>query len=630
MFIRVKAKPNSKVSIQIVESYRAGNKVTQKIITHVGVAEVNDEKMIAGLKSLAQIKIDELLKERQLQTELFCEIEPAKLGRKPKKELKDILPPEQVSLADIKEEKRIVEGVDDIGGAAYDALGYDNVLPRGANQLLKDIVLARLVYPYSKHRLWQVLFDQFDKKYDLNQFYRLMDQIHPRIDKIKEITGASTQSLLPTANVVLFDVTTLHFETIEQDKLREFGYSKNFRFNTTQVVLALATNEHGMPIGYELFKGNEAEVNTLIVSIKRWEKLFKIDSVCFVGDRAMFSKENIGLMEEKGYKYVIAAKLRAMSDKLQEEILNEKNYRIEQFGDEIGWVGKFDYRPEFENIKIKLVAENNTVDTSKMKVGDAIIVNGLTPHLYYQMYTKTITITNLELQELLTELSNKKIKLKEFKIKIIQLIIKNIASTRTLCVTYKPLRARNDNYKRDKILDSLKSKTGKAEKLLKNGAKRYVKVEAGTTSLDLDKIADDKQWDGMHGIISNIDGKPVQELLAQYHSLWHIEEAFRINKHNLKMRPIYHWTEKRIESHVALCYMTFAVLKRIQYQVELTQIRYSPQDVMEVMLNIQSSIHVHKKTGDRYRIPGAVSNNARCVYRAFGLNRSQDATVYLP
>jgi hypothetical protein len=99
---------------------------------------------------------------------------------------------------------------------------------------------------------------------------------------------------------------------------------------------------------------------------------------------------------------------------------------------------------------------------------------------------------------------------------------------------------------------------------------------------------------------------------------------------NMNMRPIYHWSKERIESHVALCYMSFAVLKRIQYQVELTQIRFSPQEVMKLMLNVQSSIHIHKKTGDRYRLPGAMSHNAKCLYRAFGIERSLDASIYLP
>ncbi len=96
------------------------------------------------------------------------------------------------------------------------------------------------------------------------------------------------------------------------------------------------------------------------------------------------------------------------------------------------------------------------------------------------------------------------------------------------------------------------------------------------------------------------------------------------------MRPIYHWTAKRIESHIAICYMTFALLKYIQYKVEITQIKYSVQDVLEVLLKVQSTIFIHKVTKDRYRMPSSMSNNAKCIYKAFDVERSLDASIYQP
>lgn len=622
MFIRTKLKANNKVSIQIVESVRKGTKVIQKIIDHVGLAVVGDDISIEGLKRLAQEKLARIEQERNRQPQLFDEV-PAKLGRKKKKEIKDILPPSEVSLDDIVEEKRIIEGVDDIAGAAYDALGYDKLLLRGSNKLLKDLVLARLVYPHSKHKLQQILSEQFAKEYDLNQIYRLMDQIHPQINKIKQITCAKTRDLMPNADILLFDVTTLHFESIEEDELRDFGYSKNFRFNTTQVVLALATNECGLPLGYELFRGDQAEVKTLVASITKWESLFKINSVCFVGDRAMFSKANLALLEERNYQYVIAAKLRSLSDNLQQDILDEKNYRVELVKDDIAWMGKFTY--DGYNIKI-----SKKVNLDNLKPDD-IVIHGESPVLYYKMFSKLVTIKeNERLTQIVNQFRQQKIVIDEFKTKIIQLVQEITGNKRTIHVSYGPSRARNDYKKRNQIIDSLKPKIGKTEKLIKNGAKKYITTTSGETKLDNDKIEKDQMWDGMHGIISNIQDKKPQELLAKYHSLWHIEESFRVNKHNLKMRPIYHHSEKRIESHIALCYMTFAVLRRIQYQVELTQIRYSPQQVLDVMLSVQASIHVHKKTKDRYKLPSAMSSNARCLYKAFGIDRSVDASIYLP
>lgn len=545
MFVRITSTPNSpRRAVKIVENTRVGDKIKQKIISHVGIAQ--NEDMEKQLIAIAEAHIEKLELEKNKQPELFDNLPKKTKGRKAKKSLEDILPTSQVTLDDIVEEKRIIEGVDDIAGRAYDEIGYSNLLSRGSNQLLRDVVLARLVFPYSKHRLCKTLYEQFDKDYDLNKLYRLMDQIHLKIDKIKQITCAKTQSLMPHADVVLFDVTTLHFESIEADEFREFGYSKNFRFNTTQVVLALATNEHGMPLGYELFKGNEAEVKTLIASINNWKKLFNINQVTFVGDRAMFSKNNLALLDEYGYNYVIAAKLRKLPKIAQDEILDEKNYRLDYTSKGIAWIGEFD-------------------------------------------------------------LHNQR-----------------------LIITYSPSRARNDRNKRKQILDAITPKTGNVNKLIKNGAKRYVKVDEGTTTIDNNKVNKDAMWDGMHGIITNIKDKNAKELLAKYHSLWHIEEAFRINKTDLKMRPIYHWTQERIESHIAICYMSFAVLKYIQYKVEVTQIKFSVQDVLDVLMKVQSSIYVHKITKDKYRMPSSMSNNARCIYKAFDVERSLDASIYLP
>ena len=119
-------------------------------------------------------------------------------------------------------------------------------------------------------------------------------------------------------------------------------------------MLALATNELGLPIGYELFPGNCAEVKTLLFAIRKWSKLFKIKDVCFIGDRAMFSEDNIGLIEEHGYQYIIAAKLRSLSQEMKHTILDKTNYIETTFGEEQGLIGEFTYPNKIQNIKCEL------------------------------------------------------------------------------------------------------------------------------------------------------------------------------------------------------------------------------------------------------------------------------------
>jgi transposase len=106
----------------------------------------------------------------------------------------------------------------------------------------------------------------------------------------------------------------------------------------------MATNSDGLPLGYELFEGNKAEVGTLLACLDSWKKLFNISSVCFVADRAMMSEANLAALDASGYQYVVAAKLRSLSDKLKSDILSEQSYNATLLGDELAWTGEFAYK----------------------------------------------------------------------------------------------------------------------------------------------------------------------------------------------------------------------------------------------------------------------------------------------
>ena len=95
------------------------------------------------------------------------------------------------------------------------------------------------------------------------------------------------------------------------------------------------------------------------------------------------------------------------------------------------------------------------------------------------------------------------------------------------------------------------------------------------------------------------------------------------------MRPVFHWVPPRIHAHIAICYMTFTLLRHLQYRVNLTQ-KISVNEIIDKLLNVQASMYVHKKTKDKYRVPGHYSTNARKIYKIFGLTRTLDATIFLP
>ena len=129
-------------------------------------------------------------------------------------------------------------------------------------------------------------------------------------------------------DLLLFDVTTLYFESQKSDGLRENGYSKDHKIGEVQVVLALATTSNGSPIGYHLFPGNTAEVKTLLTCIKKWREDFKITNTIVVADRAMLSETNLALMESEGLTYIVAAKLKSLPASLKKNILSQNRVII--------------------------------------------------------------------------------------------------------------------------------------------------------------------------------------------------------------------------------------------------------------------------------------------------------------
>lgn len=586
MFVRTKTTPNSpRRSIQVVENSRdAKGKVKQKIIRYIGIAldEKEEEQLkkiahefIANCKANAEANSPQL---RLFPAETTEEIKQGllkKAGRKTKKRIEDILPVSQVSLDMITEESRIIDGVHEVAGHLYDELKYNKILTnKKYNNILKDLVLCRISEPSSKLATSKLLKRYYMKEHQLDSIYRTMDNVFAKIDNIKLRTFESTLNLIPGGvEIILFDVTTLHFESTEVDELRKFGYSKNFRFNTTQVVLALATNSDGLPVGYELFEGNKAEVKTLIDSIDKWQTKFQINDVCFIGDRAMFSADNLKQLEARGYKYIVAAKLRTLPHVMQSKIFNEERYNVATVEDQLAWVGSFAY----EESDLQILQEQQA-------------------------------------------------KPKEVK-KYLELISEN--QGRRFVVSYSSKRAHHDRKHREtliKKIDKQLDKTTNSCKLLSNAALKKFTSSIGKSDIyiDQDKIESDAQWDGIHGVVTNIAGNNLADILSQYRRLVKIEECFRVNKTDLKMRPIYHFKSERIHAHIAICYMAFALIRQLQYRVKLIK-KISVAEIIDELNSVQASIYIHKVTKDRYRVPGCFSNSARKIYEAIGLKRNLDA-----
>lgn len=557
MFVREVPKPNGSVSIRIVESIRRGDKVVQKTIRTLG--QHKDPREIKLIKQAAEKLIVEILNNQNPVLPLFnpadfYENKKRKKQMEASTETKKDLPEIQVS--HLKEEGRFNDGIYDVFGGLYQQLGFDDLVTETKqdnkwNETLEACVLARVAKPMSKKKTTTLLEEQFNITVDLDHIYRMMDHVARLEDRIKECVVKQTTSLFKgKVDVLLFDVTTLYFESTDRDELRQFGFSKDCKFNQTQVVLALMTTTDGTPMGYEVFPGNTSEGKTLIQVIEKVKERFDLNQVLLVADRAMFTTHNLNQMQALGVKYVVAAKLKGLKKEFKEQILNSTTFKVTEVHGELHWVNQFEMNED----------------------------------------------------------------------------------TQRLIVSYSSLRAKKDKADRQRLLDKLnkKVKDGKikiTDIVTNQGSRKYVKMTKNEAMLDEEKINKDMQWDGLHGVITNVKDEACNQLLARYRDLWKIEEAFRINKHDLKLRPVYHWKPERIRAHLAICYIAFALLSYAKIKLKQHKQNLSFEILREELLKAQSSLVRDTESRTLFSIPSKATGLQKSIYSAFGLKRTQTPTV---
>ena len=155
--------------------------------------------------------------------------------------------------------------------------------------------------------------------------YRYLDTLAARGDQIVSLVQSYVVRNYPSSvGYVLYDVTTLYFETDTEDQnegLRKFGYSKDHRNDLPQIVLGLAVNELGMPLTYKLYEGNTFEGDTFIDGVEQSQKAACGSQITVVADAGMLSNKNLAKLEEKGITYIVAARLKSLSTSTKEKIL---------------------------------------------------------------------------------------------------------------------------------------------------------------------------------------------------------------------------------------------------------------------------------------------------------------------
>ena len=388
-------------------------------------------------------------------------------------------------------------GLELLLGKIFDEIGFNQI----REDIFKHLVIQRIAFPNSKLKTVEYLRRYHHIDWTEDKVYRYLDKLHSsQKELIQQISYNHTLKILnDVISVVFYDVTTLYFQIDNEDEIRKRGFSKEGRHQNPQIVLGLLVSIDGYPLAYEIFEGNKFEGHTMLPVIDRFKYKYNIEKLVIIADSGLLSNKNITELQEKGYEFILGARI--------------KNER--------------------QDIKNKILSLN-------LKNGESNIIE------------------------------------KEAGLKLI--------------ISYSDKRAEKDKFNRERGLKRLEKqvKSGKLTKsnINNRGYNKYLKMDGNITiSIDMDNYNQDTTWDGLKGYITNTD-LTKDEIINNYSHLWKIEKAFRISKHDLKIRPIYHRLQRRIEAHITINFVAYKVYKELERQLKMKNATISPKKAIEIAENI--------------------------------------------
>ena len=175
------------------------------------------------------------------------------------------------------------------------------------------------------------------------------------------------------------------------------------------------------------------------------------------------------------------------------------------------------------------------------------------------------------------------------------------SGSQRLIVSYSEARARKNARNREKGVERLRKAYSKGtltkENVNKRGYNKFLDISKDiAVSINEDKINEDALWDGLKGYVTNTD-LPMSEVIAQYHGLWVVERAFRIGKGTLEMRPMFHFTPRRIEAHICICFVAYKVYKELERVIRSIGLGLSIDRVLSIAKTV-TTLRIRLPNGD--------------------------------
>ncbi len=375
-----------------------------------------------------------------------------------------------------------------------------------------------------------------DEEVNKDRLYRGLDHLLAHKADLEAHLSERCGELFAIQNeVLLYDVTSTYFEgQAEANPQAKRGYSRDHRPDCKQVCIALVVTFDGFPLGYEVCAGNTHDSQTLQTIVATMEARHGVLGRIWITDRGMASAENLAWLRQTGRRYIIGA----------------PKSELKKFGSELarpdGW------RTVHEGVEVKLTRHPETDET-------VIVCRSADRRSKERaMHEKFSGRIEAALERLSARLARSKKRLDPAQVnrQIGRILQQNQRAAARFEVELKP--------------DSCPA-----------GFRLHVACNA---SFD--------DWaalsEGAYLLRSNITDWSEQHLWKAYIQLTQVEAAFRIQKDQLNVRPIWHQREDRVQAHILVCFLAFVLWKSLEMWQQRAGLGNSPRTILEELARIQS------------------------------------------
>lgn len=204
-----------------------------------------------------------------------------------------------------------ITGYHQIFGSVYDSIGFPHTL-------LRDLVIARIVYPKSKIATIRYLKRHLGIDLSKDKVFRFIDTL--KKDELAKIAFNFVSKRHGGISLLFYDVTTLYFETENEDDFRKKGFSKNHRSDVPQILIGLFVDSEGYPFDFNFFEGSTFEGHTFQSAIDNITRKYTFAELTVVADAAMLSAKNLQYLESRRISYIVGARLKNLSNETTDSI----------------------------------------------------------------------------------------------------------------------------------------------------------------------------------------------------------------------------------------------------------------------------------------------------------------------